>query len=183
MQPRPLEPSEPVVLALIDAVTAWQGALEQTLQASGLTYSQWLLLRAIRQGAFKRGLSLGGPMPIDAAQSEAMLDELRRDGWIEYTATMAPRVAEGATMRMQRTAQALSALHSVSVAAFNPQERAALVSLLDRMESTLISHTSRQVRSVAETARQERHTQPLPCPGLPPVAHRPASCPSLATRF
>ncbi|SOY43894.1 MarR family transcriptional regulator [Cupriavidus taiwanensis] len=183
MQPRHLEPSEPVVLALIDAVTAWQGALDQTLRASGLNYSQWLLLRAIRQGAFKRGAPLAGPMPIDAAQSEMMLDELRRDGWIEYTGTLPPRLAEGATARVQRTAQALSALHSVSVAAFNSQERAALVSLLDRMKSTLSGHTARQVRTVSETARQERHTQPLPCPGLPPVAHRPASCPSLATRF
>ncbi|SPA49460.1 MarR family transcriptional regulator [Cupriavidus taiwanensis] len=186
MQPRPLEPSEPVVLALIDAVTAWQGALDQTLRASGLSYSQWLLLRAIRQGAFKRGLPLTGPMPLEAAQSETMLDELRRDGWIEYTATMAPRIAEGATARVQRTAQALSALHSVSVAAFNSQERAALGSLLDRMKSTLDGHTSRQARAASEAPRQERHSQhsqPLPCPGLPPVAHRPSSCPSLATRF
>ncbi|MBB3014326.1 MarR family transcriptional regulator [Cupriavidus alkaliphilus] len=186
MQPRPLEPSEPVVLALIDAVTAWQGALDQTLRASGLNYSQWLLLRAIRQGAFKRGLPLAGPMPLDAAQSETMLDELRRDGWIEYTATLAPRIAEGATARVQRTAQALSALHSVSVASFNSQERAALAGLLDRMKTTLDGHTSRQVRAASEAPRQERHSQhgqPLPCPGVPPVAHRPSSCPSLATRF
>ncbi|MDQ0140067.1 MarR family transcriptional regulator [Cupriavidus necator] len=183
MQPRPLEPSEPVVLALIDAVTAWQDALDQTLRASGLNYSQWLLLRAIRHGAFRRGIALAGPMPIDVAQSETMLDELRRDGWIEYTGTLAPRIAEGASTRVQRTAQALSALHSVSVAGFNRQERAALASLLDRMQAGLSGHTSRQARAVAETARQERHIQPPPCPGLPPVAHRPATNPSLAARF
>jgi DNA-binding MarR family transcriptional regulator len=184
MQPRPLEPNEPVVLALIEAVTAWQGALDQTLRASGLSYPQWLLLRAIHQEAFMRGAPLAGPMRIDAAQSETMLDELRQDGWIEYTGTQAPHIAERATGRLQRTAQALSALHSVSVAAFSSQERAALGSLLDRMKSTLNGHTSRQVRVVAETFRQEPHTQPAPCPAPPPVAHRPASCTSLAaTRF
>ncbi|AQV93624.1 MarR family transcriptional regulator [Cupriavidus necator] len=183
MQPRPLEPSEPVVLALVDAVTAWQSALEQTLRASGLDYAQWLLLRAIRQGAFVRGTPLAGLMPIDVARSETMLDELRRDGWIEYAGTQAPRIAESAASRLQRTAQALSALHSVSVAPFSSQERAALGSLLERMKTTLDGHTARQVRAGTEAARQELHVSPAPCPGLPPVAHRPASCPTLAARY
>ncbi|WP_432259856.1 MarR family winged helix-turn-helix transcriptional regulator [Cupriavidus sp. TMH.W2] len=184
MQPRPLEPSEPVVLALIDAVTAWQGALNQTLRTSGLNYAQWLLLRAIRHGAFVRGAPLAGPMPIDAARSETMLDELQRDGWIEFAATEAPRIAEGAANRLQRAAQALSALHSVSVAAFSSQERAALGSLLERMKTTLNGHTSRQIRAGSDAAGQDKPVPPVHCPGLPPVAHRPAACPTLAaTRF
>jgi hypothetical protein len=180
MQPRPLEPSEPVVLALVDAVTAWQSALEQTLCASGLNYAQWLLLRAIRQDAFVRGSPLTGPMPIDVARSETMLDELQRDGWIEYADTQAPRIADSAASRLQRTAQALSALHSVSVAAFSSQERVALGSLLERMKTTLSDHTTRQVRAGTQAARQETAAAPPHCPGLPPVAHRPTTCPTLA---
>ena len=48
MQPKALDIHEPVVLALVDAVTAWQGALDQTLRVAGLTYPEWLLLQAIR---------------------------------------------------------------------------------------------------------------------------------------
>ena len=134
MQPRPLEPNEPVVLALVDAVTAWQDALEQTLSASGLTYAKWLLLRAIRRGHFVRGAPLPGAMPIDVPQSELLLHELRRDGWIEYAEAIAPRISDTAASRLERASQALSALHSVSVAPFSPQERVALGSLLERMK-------------------------------------------------
>ncbi|WP_454735270.1 MarR family transcriptional regulator [Cupriavidus necator] len=182
MQPRPLEPNEPVVLALVDAVTAWQEALEQTLSASGLNYAKWLLLRAIRQGTFVRGLPLPGAMPIDVAQSEQMLQHLQRDGWIEYAENMPPRIAEAAASQVERTAQAMSALHSVSVGPFSSQERVALGSLLERMKITLSDHTTRQIRVGSEAAGQEKPAAApaVTCAGLPPVAHRPASMPTLA---
>ncbi|MBF6989791.1 MarR family transcriptional regulator [Cupriavidus sp. IK-TO18] len=201
MQPRPLEPNEPVVLALVDAVTAWQDALEQTLSASGLTYAKWLLLRAIKRGDFVRGAPLPGAMPIDVPQSELLLHELRRDGWIEHAEATTPSIADTAASRLERVSQALSALHSVSVAPFNPQERVALGSLLERMKLRLNDHTMRQIRVGGEAARQDRLASaggtgataggiapqggaPAPCAsctGLPPVAHRPASCPTLAS--
>ncbi|WP_354684866.1 MarR family transcriptional regulator [Cupriavidus necator] len=178
MQPRPLEPNEPVVLALVDAVTAWQDALEQTLSASGLNYAKWLLLRAIRRGAFVRGSTLPGAMPIDATRSELLLAELERDGWIEYSDNLPPRIAESAAGRLERASQALSALHSVSVAPFNSQERVALGSLLERMKITLSDHTTRQIRVGGEA--QDKPATPVTCTGLPPIAHRPASTPILA---
>ncbi|MBP0620475.1 MarR family transcriptional regulator [Cupriavidus consociatus] len=195
MQPRPLEPNEPVVLALVDAVTAWQDALEQTLSASGLNYAKWLLLRAIRRGDFVRGTPLPGPMLIDVSQSELLLHELRRDGWIEHAEANAPRmprIADTAASRLERVSQALSALHSVSVAPFSPQERVALGSLLERMKIRLNDHTTRQIRVGGEAARQDKlaggaatqagtPASAVPCTGLPPVAHRPASCPTLAS--
>ncbi|MFJ4289835.1 MarR family transcriptional regulator [Cupriavidus sp. NPDC089707] len=195
MQPRPLEPNEPVVLALVDAVTAWQDALEQTLSASGLTYAKWLLLRAIKRGDFVRGAPLPGAMPIDVPQSELLLHELRRDGWIEYAEADTPRISGTAVSRLERASQALSALHSVSVAPFSSQERVALGSLLERMKIRLSDHTTRQVRVGSEAARQDKlattaagtasgiapQASVAPCTGLPPVAHRPASCPTLAS--
>lgn len=195
MQPRPLESNEPVVLALVDAVTAWQDALEQTLSASGLNYAKWLLLRAIRRGDFVRGAPLPGAMPIDVPQSELLLQELRRDGWIEYAegnAPRMPRISDTAASRLERVSQALSALHSVSVAPFSPQERVALGSLLERMKIRLNDHTTRQIRVGGEAARQDKlaggaatqagaPASAVSCTGLPPVAHRPASCPSLAS--
>ncbi|MCY1351030.1 hypothetical protein D9M68_608040 [compost metagenome] len=198
MQPRPLEPNEPVVLALVDAVTAWQDALEQTLSASGLTYAKWLLLRAIRRGNFVRGAPLPGALPIDTPQSELLLHELRRDGWIEYAEATTPRISDTATSRLERVSQALSALHSVSVAPFSSQERVALGSLLERMKIRLNDHTTRQIRVGGEAARQDKlataagtaggtpnqagvPASGVPCTGLPPVAHRPASCPTLAS--
>ncbi|MBP0628463.1 MULTISPECIES: hypothetical protein [unclassified Cupriavidus] len=197
MQPRPLEPNEPVVLALVDAVTAWQDALEQTLSASGLNYAKWLLLRAIRRGDFVRGAPLPGAMPIDVPQSELLLHELRRDGWIEYAEANSPRmprISDTAASRLERASQALSALHSVSVAPFSPQERVALGSLLERMKIRLNDHTTRQIRVGGEAARQDKPATAggaaaqagmaasvVPCTGLLPVAHRPASCPTLAS--
>ncbi|MEM5428324.1 MarR family transcriptional regulator [Cupriavidus oxalaticus] len=197
MQPRPLEPNEPVVLALVDAVTAWQDALEQTLSATGLTYAKWLLLRAIKRGDFVRGAPLPGAMLIDVPQSELLLHELRRDGWIEQAEGTTPRIADIAVSRLERVSQALSALHSVSVAPFNSHERVALGSLLERMRIRLNDHTTRQIRVGGEAARQGKATaggtacglapqgsapaSGLPCAGLPPVAHRPAYCPILAS--
>jgi hypothetical protein len=67
------------------------------------------------------------------------------------------------------------------VAAFSSQERAALGSLLERMKVTLRDHTTRQMRVGAEAARQEQGASPAPCPGLPPVAHRPCASPTLAS--
>ncbi len=180
MQPRPLEPSEPVVLALVDAVTAWQSALEQTLCASGLNYAQWLLLRAIRQDAFVRGSPLTGPMPIDVARSETMLDELQRDGWIEYAGTQRPALQNAqptgcsAPRRPSARCTACQWRHSIprSVLRWHPAGADEVTTLSD--------HTTRQVTRGTEAARQEKAAAPSHCPGLPPVAHRPTSCPTLA---
>jgi len=164
MQSKPLEPNEPVVLALVDAVTAWQGALEQTLSVSGLSYTKWLLLRAIRQNAFVRHQPFLGAMPIDVACSERLLSELAQDGWVEYSDTVAPRIAEAASTRLERAWQAVKALHSVSVAPFSSQERVALGSLLQRMQLTLSDHSARRSRSEcaasAEAAAACRTTPP-----------------------
>ncbi|CAG9172648.1 hypothetical protein LMG23992_02289 [Cupriavidus laharis] len=149
MQTKPLEPNEPVVLALVDAVTAWQGALEQTLSASGLNYAKWLLLRAIRQKAFVRHEPLVGAMLIDAACTERLLSELQHDGWVEYSDTTAPQISAGAKDRVERVWQAVKALHSVSVSPFNTQERVALGTLLQRMKLTLSDHTARRSRRPA----------------------------------
>jgi hypothetical protein len=149
MHTKPLEPNEPVVLALVDAVIAWQGALEQTLSASGLNYGKWLLLRAIRQNTFVRHAPLAAAMLIDAACAERMLGELHRDGWVEYSDTAAPRISAAAEGRIERAWQAVKALHSVSVAPFNSQERVALGTLLQRMKLTLSDHSARRSRSAA----------------------------------
>ncbi|WER44583.1 MarR family transcriptional regulator [Cupriavidus sp. WKF15] len=149
MHSKPLEPNEPVVLALMDAVTAWQGALEQTLSASGLNYGKWLLLRAIMQNAFVRHEPLAGVMPIDAARAEHMLGELQRDGWIEYSDSGAPRISAAAEGRVERVWQAVKALHSVSVSPFSSHERVALGALLQRMKLTLSDHSARRSRNPA----------------------------------
>ncbi|CAG2128493.1 MarR family transcriptional regulator [Cupriavidus numazuensis] len=148
MHTKPLEPNEPVVLALVDAVTAWQRALEQTLAASGLNYAKWLLLRAIRQNIFVRHEPLAGAMLIDAACSERLLSDLQGDGWIEYSGSAAaPQICAAAEGRLERVWQAVKALHSVSVSPFSSQERAALGTLLQRMKLTLSDHSERRNRS------------------------------------
>ncbi|WP_224004714.1 MarR family winged helix-turn-helix transcriptional regulator [Cupriavidus pinatubonensis] len=148
MNNKPLEPNEPVLLALVDAVTAWQSALEQTLAASGLNYAKWLLLRAIRQNAFVRHEPLVGAMLIDAACSERLLSDLLRDGWIECAdSDAAPHICTTAEGRLERVWQAVKALHSVSVSPFNSQERVALGTLLQRMKLTLSDHSERRSRS------------------------------------
>lgn len=149
MHTKPLEPNEPVVLALIEAVMAWQGALEQTLSASGLNYGKWVLLRAIWQNAFVRHEPLAGALLIDVASSERMLGELHDDGWVEYSSTGAPRIPAAAEARVERVWGAVKALHSVSVSPFNSHERVALGTLLQRMKLTLSDHSARRSRGTA----------------------------------
>ncbi|ODV42231.1 MarR family transcriptional regulator [Cupriavidus sp. UYMMa02A] len=151
MQTKPLEPNEPVVLALVDAVTAWQGALEQTLSASGLNYAKWLLLRAIRQNAFVRHEPLASALLIDGACAERLLGELQRDGWVECSDPAMPRISAAAESRVERVWQAVKALHSVSVSPFNSQERVALGTLLQRMKLTLSDHSARRSRTTPQT--------------------------------
>ena len=140
-----LEASEPLILALTDAMTARQGALELTLSAAGLSYVKWLLLRAIARGNFTRGAALCGPVLIDPL-GPRLLRELRDDGWLSFAGNEAPRIRTDAEDRVRRVWQAVKALHSVSVAPFNAQERVALGSLLERMKGTLHDHTGRQRR-------------------------------------
>ncbi|QET02023.1 MULTISPECIES: MarR family transcriptional regulator [Cupriavidus] len=149
MQPKALETNEPVVLALVDAVTAWQAALEQTLSVSGLTYSKWLLLRAIGQERLARAQPFHGAVFMDIARTEALLSELHDDGWIEFAETGNACIAPAARARFDRAAQAVKALHSVSVGHLNSEERAALGGLLQRMTGTLHDHAERRSRLAA----------------------------------
>ncbi|MGO4279788.1 hypothetical protein SAMN05216321_102251 [Cupriavidus sp. OV038] len=149
MQPKALEINEPIVLALVDAVTAWQAALEQTLSVSGLTYPKWLLLRAIHTGTFRRGLPLSAAVFMDVAQTERLLNELREEGWLAFEANGAPRIAASAAARLDRAGQGVKALHSVSVGQFNAEERVALTGLLHRMTGTLQDHAERHRRNAA----------------------------------
>lgn len=149
MQPKALDIHEPVVLALVDAVTAWQAALEQTLSASGLTYPKWLLLRAIRLDEFQRGQPCEGAIFLDVPHTERLLRELGDEGWLVFAADGTPSVAPAACQRLERSAQAVRALHSVSVCHLSSAERAALGSLLQRMTGTLADHAARHRRHAA----------------------------------
>lgn len=153
MQPNALDIHEPVVLALVEAVTAWQSALEQTLSVSGLTYPKWLLLRAIRQEEFTRGKPCEAAIFLDVPLSERLLRELGNDGWLDFDADGAPHIAPAASARIKRAAQAIKALHSVSVGQFGTAERATLSGLLHRMTATLEDHAARHRRHAA----WERH--------------------------
>ena len=149
MQPKALETNEPVVLALVDAVTAWQAALEQALSAHGLTYSKWLLLRAIRQESVVRTQPFQGAIFMDGTQTERLLRELRDDGWLEFNEAGTPCITPAARTRIERAGQAVKALHSVSVGHLNTEERAALGGLLHRMTGTLHDHAERHSRVAA----------------------------------
>ena len=153
MQPKSLDIHEPAVLALIGAVTAWQGALEQTLSVSGLTYPKWLLLRAIRQEEFARGKPCEAAIFLDVSQSERLLRELGDDGWLDFDADGTPQISTASGARLKRAAQAIKALHSVSVGQFSVAERATLSGLLHRMTDTLDDHAARHSRHAA----WERH--------------------------
>lgn len=155
MQPKALEIHEPVVLSLVDAVTAWQSALEQTLSVSGLTYPKWLLLRSIQIGEFSRGQPCQGAIFLDVPQTERLLRELHADGWLEFASDGTPQIAFEAGSRLERAALAVRALHSVSVSHLAPAERTALASLLHRMTATLDDHAERHSRQAA------RHTADL----------------------
>jgi hypothetical protein len=160
MQPKALDIHEPVVRALVDAVTAWQGALDQTLRVSGLTYPEWLLLQAIRLEQFTRGQPCEGAIFLDVPQTERLLYALHADGWLEFAADGTPRIAAAATARLERAAKAVRALHSVSVCDLSAAERAALSSLLHRMTTTLDDHSARHTRHAA----WERNEQSLVVP-------------------
>lgn len=157
MQPLTADLPEPVVLALIDTVKSWQSALDHALATSGINYVKWLLLRAIHHGEFTRHQPWLGQVLIDAAMSEHLLVELQHDGWIRFEARTpgedaVPVLVETTLPRLARIAQSVRALHSVSVASFNPQERATLGALLRRMNETLSEHTARQHRLHATNA-------------------------------
>lgn len=155
MQPKALEIQEPVVIALVDAVTAWQVALEQTLGVSGLTYPKWLLLRAISHGRFTRGQPCESAIFLDVPQTERLLRELHNDDWIEFATEGAPAIAHAAEPRLARAAQAVRALRSVSVGHFSGEERAMLGSLLHRMTATLNDHVERHRRHDAWEPHQQ----------------------------
>jgi hypothetical protein len=157
MVTKPNESVEPTVVALIDAVTAWQGALDQTLSASGLTYAKLLLLRAMLKGEFERGSGYRGAVFVDAKLAEHLLRELHADGWVQFVdaldhpcvpdaANARPTIAEPVRARLGRIEQSVKALHSVSAAPFSADERATLGLLLQRMKETLNDHRSRQER-------------------------------------
>ncbi|MEN7530039.1 MULTISPECIES: MarR family winged helix-turn-helix transcriptional regulator [unclassified Cupriavidus] len=149
MQPKALEIHEPVVMSLVDAVTAWQTALDRTLNVSGLSYPKWLLLRAIRQNEFTRGQPCAGAIFLDVPQTERLLRELHADGWIEFPIDDAPQISPAAKPQIERAARAVRALHSVSVCDLSAAERAALSSLLHRMTGTLDDHAARHARHAA----------------------------------
>lgn len=155
------ESVEPTVVALIDAVTAWQGALDQTLSASGLTYAKLLLLRAISRGEFERGKGYRGAVFVDATLAEHLLTELHAHSWVRFVnaldhpcapddADARPTIAEAMRARLARIEQSVKALHSVSAAPFSADERATLGLLLQRMKETLDDHRSRQERRPCE---------------------------------
>jgi hypothetical protein len=155
--PKPLDTNEPVVMALIDAVTSWQGALEQALSTSGLDYVKWVLLRTISREEFMRGQYCRGPVLIDPGLAEHLLAELYRDGWIVFrdqlghlagpeSETAQPVIPADSHARFDRVSQSVKALHSVSVSPFAPQDRVALGTLLRRMKDTLDEHADRQCK-------------------------------------
>lgn len=141
------ESHEPVVFDLIDTVKAWQDVLNQELSVYGINYVKWVLLRAIMHGEFVRHEDYLGPLLIDAEQAERLLAELHATGWVAFTSapqTAEPFVPPEAMARVTRVSQSVRALHSVSVAPFDRQERAALGTLLRRMKSTLREHSQRK---------------------------------------
>lgn len=155
------ESVEPTVVALIDAVTAWQGALDQALSASGLTYAKLLLLRAISTGEFERGKGYRGAVFVDAKLAEHLLTELHAHSWVMFVnaldhpcapdaADARPTIADPMRARLARIEQRVKALHSVSAAPFSADERATLGLLLQRMKETLDDHRSRQERRPCE---------------------------------
>lgn len=150
MRPRALEPTESVLLALMDSVREWQLVLDQTLSEAGLDYPGWILLRAIRQEEFVRHEPCLGPMLISAPQSESLLNALHKAQWIEFDPAGQPFIPVGALPRMDRVWNALKALHSVSVAPFSNEERTTLTASLMRMKATLHDHSVRLGRQAEQ---------------------------------
>jgi hypothetical protein len=141
------ESQERVVFDLIGAVKAWQAVLDQELSEYGIDYAKWVLLRAIVHGEFVRHETYLGPLRITAHQSEDLLAELHAAGWVAFTSEPPkpePFVPQAAMARVARVSQAVRALHSVSVAALDRQDRGMLSALLQRMTSTLHEHHHRK---------------------------------------
>ncbi|GAB7546629.1 MarR family transcriptional regulator [Cupriavidus sp. CuC1] len=154
MQPKALEPTESVLLALMDSVREWQSVLDQTLSDAGLDYPKWILLRAIRQEEFVRHEPYLGQMLISATHSESLLGDLQADGWIAYDPAGQPLIPVDAEPKVDRVWKGLKALHSVSVAAFSTEERTTLTASLRRMKATLHDHSMRLGRQA------ERRVEP-----------------------
>lgn len=157
---------EPTIVALVEAMKAWQRALDTTLSTSGLTYVKWILLRAIARGDYVRHRPYLGAILIDVEMAEHLLAELHRDRWIGFVdgAGMAcgpalpegqPVVPEAERARVQRIAQSLKALHSVSVSPFTSDERAMLSTMLQRMQANLNEFSDRRDAQHAEAANDE----------------------------
>lgn len=157
---------EPTIVALVEAMKAWQRALDTTLSASGLTYVKWILLRAIARGDYVRHRPYLGAILIDVEMGEHLLAELHRDHWIAFVdgAGMTcgpalpeaqPVVPEAGRARVQRIAQSIKALHSVSVGPFSTEERAMLSTLLQRMQVNLNEFSDRRHAQHDDTSEDE----------------------------
>ncbi len=157
---------EPTIVALVEAMKAWQRALDTTLSASGLTYVKWILLRAVARGDYVRHRPYLGAILIDVEMGEHLLAELHRDRWIAFVdgAGMTcgpalpeaqPVVPEAERARVQRIAQSIKALHSVSVSPFSSDERTMLSTLLQRMQVNLNEFSDRRDAQHADTSEVE----------------------------
>ncbi len=157
---------EPTIVALVEAMKAWQRALDTTLSTSGLTYVKWILLRAVARGDYVRHQPYLGAILIDVEMGEHLLAELHRDRWIGFVdgAGMTcgpalpeaqPVVPEAERARVQRIAQSIKALHSVSVSPFSSDERTMLSTLLQRMQVNLNEFSDRRDVQRAEAGGEE----------------------------
>lgn len=157
---------EPTIVALVEAMKAWQRALDSTLSTSGLTYVKWILLRAIARGDYVRHQPYLGAILIDVEMGEHLLAELHRDRWIAFVdgAGMTcgpalpeaqPVVPEAERARVQRIAQSIKALHSVSVSPFSSDERTMLSTLLQRMQVNLNEFSDRRDAQRADAGGDE----------------------------
>lgn len=157
---------EPTIVALVEAMKAWQRALDSTLSTSGLTYVKWILLRAVARGDYVRHRPYLGAILIDVEMGEHLLAELHRDRWIAFVdgAGMTcgpalpeaqPVVSEAERARVQRIAQSIKALHSVSVSPFSSDERAMLSTLLQRMQANLNEFSDRRDAQHADADGEE----------------------------
>ena len=152
---KPTDAGEPTIVALVDAMKAWQRTLDTTLSASGLTYVKWILLRGIARADYVRHEPYVSAVFIDVEMAERLLAELHRDRWIGFADPAGracgptapdgqPHIAEHQRRRIERIALAMKALHSVSVSPFSSDERALLCRLLQKMQQTLNDHSDRQ---------------------------------------
>lgn len=183
---KPTDAGEPTIVALADAMKAWQRALDTTLSASGLSYVKWILLRGIARGDYVRHEPYVSAVLIDVEMAERLLAQLYRDRWIAFvdhagnacgpTADHAqPVIAEHQRRRVERIALSVKALHSVSVSPFSTDERAVLCRLLQKMQHTLDEHSDRQharhdAIELAETQLIRAHAMMGASAATPPYA-------------